>query len=34
MSLLDDLNRSAQANLTRIMPGSQLTNYAARRTVG
>ena len=28
MSLLDDLNRSAQANLTRIMPGTQLTNYA------
>ena len=28
MSLLDDLNRSAQANLVRLMPGSQLTNYA------
>ncbi len=28
MSLLDDLHRCAQANLTRIMPGSQLTNYA------
>ena len=28
MSVLDDLNRSAQNNLTRIMPGSQLTNYA------
>ncbi len=28
MSLLDDLSRSAQSQLSRIMPGSQLTNYA------
>ena len=28
MSTLDDLHRSAQANITRLMPGSQLTNYA------
>ena len=28
MTLLDDLHRSAQANLTRLMPGSQLINYA------
>ncbi len=28
MALLDDLHRAAQANLARIVPGSQLTNYA------
>ena len=28
MTLLDDLHRAAQSNLVRLMPGSQLTNYA------
>src|SRR5512135_848607 len=27
MALLDDLHRAAQANFTRLMPGSQLTSY-------
>ena len=28
MTILDDLNRAAQANLAKLLPGSQLTNYA------